>query len=622
MNVKYIWANFVMGLAWRAVMAFTEALSKQLGKSVYPARRLQFYGDREVVVAQGVEDLSVGEEIKRIFRRLGLPTKLRNYNALVPIRGPSWFMKSGYPVIINYLSGRLNIGVSDAVFDLGSGEVIGFDRVTLDLDVKNEGITLDEAREVGAKVLERFRAVLGVDPIIVYSGHKGIHIVYFLNKPLPIVYLPFVRMGLAELAGLGELGLKLDNQTVRDVRHVFRLPLTINLNSGNKAEVIHLTRFERHVLSADIAEGIAKLSDPLLGRQLIPPAPQMWRPSEQGSNEKVVEWASFIDWLREEGVVLVDCRKRFAYLLGIYCRQAGFSIDDCESLLNLLVRGVDNRHIYYLRYGYEHPQYLPHVRKFIRGGEWYSCSEVEELRRFRLHRAKAKSEEVLKPPEVEPQGKPEVRVESEPEKIKPGVKVSEVPGEKPIESAEALLANPKLKEKPEVKPGEKAETKVAEAKPVVEEERETVPSTGRPVQTRLARFIEEPRQASAPKDEHLVIINIPTALIKDVARELRAPTTVAEPLVNWVVNYLNRPCCWSVGFDRLAEDLAKARDEEVQFALETLGIEVREMKVTDEGFARLRSIAGTIIKYLEKAGFVEYLRDLGAVNLARGDSYD
>lgn len=40
MNVKYIWANFVMGLAWRAVMAFTEALSKQLGKSVYPARRL------------------------------------------------------------------------------------------------------------------------------------------------------------------------------------------------------------------------------------------------------------------------------------------------------------------------------------------------------------------------------------------------------------------------------------------------------------------------------------------------------------------------------------------------------------------------------------------------------
>jgi hypothetical protein len=163
----------------------------------------------------------------------------------------------------------------------------------------------------------------------------------------------------------------------------------------------------------------------------------MQKPSEQGSNEKVVEWASFIHWLREEGVVLVDCRKRFAYLLGIYCRQAGFSIDDCELLLNSLARGVDNRHIYYLRYGYEHPQYLPHVRKFIRGGEWYSCSEVEELRRFRPHKARAKSEEALKPPEVKPQEKPEIRVESESEKIKSGIKAPEVPGGKPIESAGA-----------------------------------------------------------------------------------------------------------------------------------------------------------------------------------------
>jgi hypothetical protein len=181
---------------------------------------------------------------------------------------------------------------------------------------------------------------------------------------------------------------------------------------------------------------------------------------------------------------------------------------------------------------------------------------------------------------------------------------------------DAPSINCKAPPKPEAKPEGKPETK---------------PNTGRPVQTRLARFIEKPReekpetkpseeagQASETREEHLVVINIPTALVEDVARELRAPTTIAETLVNWVVDYLNRPCCWSVGFERLAIDLSRASEEEVQFALETLGIEVKERKVTDDGFARLRIVVSTIIKYLEKAGFVEYVRDLGVVNLVRG----
>ena len=180
-------------------------------------------------------------------------------------------------------------------------------------------------------------------------------------------------------------------------------------------------------------------------------------------------------------------------------------------------------------------------------------------------------------------------------------------------------------EKPEVKLEVKSETK-AEVKPAEEENRESTPSTGRAVQTRLARFVEEPReekpreevrQVSEPREERLVVINVPTALVEDLARELRAPTTIAESLVNWVVDYLNRPCCWSVGFDRLVIDLLNSSNEEVQFALEVLGIEVRERKITDDGFARLRSIVGTIIKHLEKAGIIEYVRDLGVVNLVR-----
>jgi hypothetical protein len=159
--------------------------------------------------------------------------------------------------------------------------------------------------------------------------------------------------------------------------------------------------------------------------------------------------------------------------------------------------------------------------------------------------------------------------------------------------------------KSEVKPETKPEAKPAEAKH--EERRETAPT--KPVQTRLTRFVGKPRE------ERLVVINIPTALIEDVAKELRAPTTIAETLVKWILGYLSK--YWSVGFDRLVFDLAAARDEEVRFSLEVLGIEVRERKITDDGIARLRAVVGTIIKYLEKAGFVEYVRDLSVVNLVR-----
>jgi hypothetical protein len=169
----------------------------------------------------------------------------------------------------------------------------------------------------------------------------------------------------------------------------------------------------------------------------------------------------------------------------------------------------------------------------------------------------------------------------------------------------------------------KPKAKPAETKP--EERRETAPSTGRPVQTRLAKFVEKPREEkietkpetkpAEPKPEAKPSVSIPAALIEDVARELRAPATIVEALVNWVLDYLSK--YWSVGFDRLVFDLVAARDEEVRFALEVLGIEVKERKITDYGVAKLRTIVSTIIKYLERAGFVKYVREDYTVNLVK-----
>jgi hypothetical protein len=169
----------------------------------------------------------------------------------------------------------------------------------------------------------------------------------------------------------------------------------------------------------------------------------------------------------------------------------------------------------------------------------------------------------------------------------------------------------------------KPKAKPAETKP--EERRETAPSTGRPVQTRLAKFVEKPREEkietkpetkpAEPKPEAKPSVSIPAALIEDIARELRAPATIVEALVNWVLDYLSK--YWSVGFDRLVFDLVAAKDEEVRFALEVLGIEVKERKITDYGVAKLRTVVNTIIKYLERAGFVQYVREDYTVNLVK-----
>jgi len=112
-------------------------------------------------------------------------------------------------------------------------------------------------------------------------------------------------------------------------------------------------------------------------------------------------------------------------------------------------------------------------------------------------------------------------------------------------------------------------------------------------------------------------IEVPGAVFEGVARELGTAVTIVKPLVEWVVNYLNRPCCWSVGLDRLAMDLAKVRGEEVRFSLYVLGYEGGASKASDEGFALLRRVLLVIIKYLRLVGFVEYVEDLGVVNYVR-----
>jgi hypothetical protein len=110
-------------------------------------------------------------------------------------------------------------------------------------------------------------------------------------------------------------------------------------------------------------------------------------------------------------------------------------------------------------------------------------------------------------------------------------------------------------------------------------------------------------------------MDVPKILIEDLAKDLGVSSAVAESLVKWVIDYLNRPCCWSVGFVRLVLDLA--RDGRMRDVLRGLGITIGEWGVVDEGLIKLRKVLDVVIRYLERAGIVEYVKSDGVVNLLR-----
>ncbi len=83
-------------------------------------------------------------------------------------------------------------------------------------------------------------------------------------------------------------------------------------------------------------------------------------------------------------------------------------------------------------------------------------------------------------------------------------------------------------------------------------------------------------------------MDVPKVLIEDLAKDLGVSSAVAESLVKWVIDYLNRPCCWSVGFVRLVIDLA--RDGKMRDVLRELGIAVAGYKVSEEGLVKLRKV--------------------------------
>jgi len=524
------------------------------------------------------------------------------------------FEKLGYAV-------QASLAYTKAIkTEVYSGEVYALERVMLEFEPKNTK-DLSKVKEAVLKALDMLGSYVS-DPIVIFSGNKSFYIVLELPKPIKAgeydirdrldvvvrkvtlseIHRAFYNLVVRKyLRNDQEIVRWLDNQ-VAEPKRLLRIPGFVHEVTGQPTQLLDidlrpidldLSIMEKAVLTkevlTDVWPFIYRMDLPRIGKRAVDTGP------------RGPKWDCLPAWVKELINYLVETGELCHYgrlAVAAWMVKCGFSDEEVHEVFKHASDYKQSTTQYHLN----------DVKKYFeKGGRPMSCETVrEKCNGYKVPDITCKQRK--SPPEPKPT-EPKTQPEAKPEPT-------------------AVAPEPKPETKPEVKPEAKPEAKPAETKPV-EEKQETAPS--KPIQTRLARFIEKPReekpeakpseeagQVSEPREERLVVVDVPTTLVEDVARELRAPTTIAETLVNWVVGYLNRPCCWSVGFERLAIDLSRARDEEVQFALETLGIEVKERRITDDGFARLRTVVSTVVKYLEKAGFVEYVRDLGVVNLVRG----
>ena len=109
-------------------------------------------------------------------------------------------------------------------------------------------------------------------------------------------------------------------------------------------------------------------------------------------------------------------------------------------------------------------------------------------------------------------------------------------------------------------------------------------------------------------------------IVGELGRALGVGNEVVEGFVDWLLsNYLVRYP--SVGLLRLVIDVLRSGDSRVVRFRRALGINSTldvEVNINDPLFNRLLTAVRTVVKALAKTDVIEYIEDLGVVNLVRG----
>jgi hypothetical protein len=373
-NARGVWALLLAG-------NYRDVQQKAVEADFIPVRRVQFYGDKTVRLNKDLMDVvkDVLGSVPRGFKALQL---------FVPVWPPEDLIKHPVLDLIEALNGRVNVAFSDSVLSLSTKEPLYFDTVTLDFDVK-EDFTLDEARQLAGALIDLSRRELGIEPLLIYTGCKGIHIKYFLREALPAEFLKPLKLGVYAIMGLGNYGLKVDEKTL-DAKHVFKPPYVINTKCGGLSVPINAVDVNTHMLDPALAKGLVKIGR-LIGAKTAPPPKVTAQVAGVSVGDVVGGWRRFIEAWLNTGFLLYDCRHRFSCILGRYCVRAGLSLNECLELLRRLIADGDaSPYVNRLRYCYEvadKTQYLPSVRAFVLGKNqgkdketWYVCGDdVPEL---------------------------------------------------------------------------------------------------------------------------------------------------------------------------------------------------------------------------------------------------
>ena len=114
-----------------------------------------------------------------------------------------------------------------------------------------------------------------------------------------------------------------------------------------------------------------------------------------------------------------------------------------------------------------------------------------------------------------------------------------------------------------------------------------------------------------------MVVRVPGEVVAELGWSLGVDNGVIEGFVGWLLSdYLVRYP--SVGLLRLVIDVLRSGDARVAGFRRALGINSTlgvEVNINDPLFSRLLTAVRSIVRALAKAGLVEYIEDLGVVNL-------
>jgi hypothetical protein len=119
--------------------------------------------------------------------------------------------------------------------------------------------------------------------------------------------------------------------------------------------------------------------------------------------------------------------------------------------------------------------------------------------------------------------------------------------------------------------------------------------------------------------EVVMVVRVPDEIVGELGRSLGVGSSVIEGFVNWLLNaYLAKYP--SVGLVRLVIDVLRSGDSRVVGFRRALGIRSNvdvKVNIDDPLFSRLYTAVRDVVRALAKTGVIEYIEDLGVVNLVR-----